>query len=88
MEATMYSENDYLQQDIAQEVYEIRVKGQLDPERSLWFDGLTVTHDGQDETILSGPLADQAALYGALLKIRDLGLPLVAVSRKSPLLSK
>jgi 2TM domain len=61
--------------------YQIRVKGYLDDERSMWFDGLTVIHEGQDETILAGPIADQAALHGVLRKVRDLGLSLEAVSR-------
>lgn len=63
------------------DIYQIRVKGYLDQERSSWFDGLTITHNEQGETILSGALIDQAALYGVLLKIRDLGLPLLEVTQ-------
>ena len=63
------------------EVYCIRVKGQLDPWWSDWFDGLTVVHEPNDEAVLIGPIADQAALHGLLTKIRDLGLPLIAISR-------
>ena len=62
------------------DIYQIRVKGYLDQERSSWFDGQTITHNEHGETILSGTLADQAALYGVLLKIRDLGLPLLEVT--------
>jgi hypothetical protein len=62
------------------ERYQIRVKGRLEPRWELWFDGLRLSID-QDTTILSGTLADQAALYGVLLKIRDLGLPLLSVQR-------
>jgi hypothetical protein len=62
-------------------IYEIRVKGHLDLARSAWFDGLTVTHTPDGETILAGPVQDQAALHGLLNKVRDLGLPLVAVNR-------
>ena len=59
---------------------EIRVKGQIDKQWSDWFDDLTLTHTDQDETILSGPVADQAALYGLIAKLRDLGLPLISVN--------
>ena len=61
--------------------YEIRVKGQLDARWSHWFDGLTITPGAHGEAVLTGPIADQAALHGLLMKIRDLGLPLVAVNR-------
>jgi hypothetical protein len=60
--------------------YEIRLEGLLDESWRDWFDGLTVTIT-TTETILSGPVPDQAALFGLLAKIRDLGLPLVAVKR-------
>lgn len=63
------------------ENYEIRVKGRLGPEWSAWFDGLTVTSQPGGETVLSGAIADQAALHGLLIKIRDLGLPLLSVRR-------
>ncbi len=66
---------------IQQEVYKIVVKGQLDSEWSEWFDGLTITPTGRGETILTGPLADQTALHGVLIKIRDLGLPLLSLVR-------
>jgi hypothetical protein len=59
--------------------YVIRVKGQLGPEWSDWFEGLTITAQANGETLLSGSVADEAALYGLLVKIRDLGLPLIAV---------
>jgi hypothetical protein len=62
-------------------VYEIRVRGGLESRWSDWFDGLTITPQGEDETLLLGPIADQAALHGLLAKIRDLGLPLVSVHR-------
>lgn len=61
------------------EIYQFRVKGYLDPERSEWFDGLTISHNEQGESILSGSIADQAALFGILTKIRDAGLALVEV---------
>ena len=66
---------------MAVEVYRITIKGHLDPEWSDWFDGLIVTQLDNGETILYGPLVDQTALHGVLIKIRDLGLPLLGLSR-------
>jgi ABC-2 type transport system ATP-binding protein len=63
--------------------YRIKVKGVLDARWATWFDGLTMTAT-QDETILSGPVADQPALHSLLIRIRDLGLPLVSVNRIEP----
>ncbi len=60
-------------------VYEIRLKGHLDVRWTTWFDDQTVTLDENGDTLLSGPIADQAALYGLLRKVRDLGMPLVSV---------
>ena len=62
--------------------YEIRLKGHLEPRWADWFDGLTLTQEGDGTTVLSGSVADQAALYGLLGKVRDLGLPLIAVNRR------
>ena len=59
---------------------EITVKKQIDSNWSEWFEGLTIQHTDQDETILSGLVADQSALYGLLTKLRNLGLSLVAVN--------
>lgn len=64
--------------------YCIRVKGQVGPEWPEWFDGMTITYDETNGTILSGQVVDQAALYGILNKIRDLGLPLLSVLREEP----
>ena len=61
--------------------YEIRVQGRLDQRWSTWFDGLTISYEGEDITVLSGSLVDEAALHGILIKVRDLALPLLAVSR-------
>lgn len=58
---------------------QIRVKGQIDERWSEWLDGLTITHTGEGETLLTGPILDQSALYGLMSKLRDLGLPLAAV---------
>ncbi len=59
--------------------YHITVKGHLDDHWSDWFEGLTITNGPNGEALLAGPVVDQAALHGLLVKIRDLGLPLVAV---------
>ena len=62
-------------------IYEITVKGSLDSTWSEWFDGLTVIAKGDGETVLVGRIRDQAALYGVLGKVRDMGLPLLSVVR-------
>jgi hypothetical protein len=62
-------------------VYEIRVEGRLTDQWSDWFEGLTITLGNDDETLLTGPVIDQAALYGLLKKVRDLGMPLISVQR-------
>ncbi len=64
--------------------YEIRTKGHLDPRWVAWFDGLSLTREDGGTTVIHGPLLDQAALYGVLLKLRDLGLPLVSVTQVGP----
>jgi len=61
--------------------YHIRVAGLLDPERAAWFDGFSISHTPNNETILSGLVRDQAALYGLLSRVRDLGLTLITVVR-------
>jgi len=61
--------------------YEIRLTGHLDDRWADWFAGLTITWEDNGETLLTGPVADQAALHGLLRKVRDLGLPLVSVLR-------
>ena len=61
-------------------IYEIRVRGVLDPQWSSWFDGLRVEEEaGRGETVIVGPVVDQAALHGLLTRVRDLGLPLLSV---------
>lgn len=62
-------------------VYQIRIEGQLGPQWADWFEGLAITLEENGDSLLTGPVADQAALYGLLKKVRDLGLPLVAVQR-------
>lgn len=64
--------------------YEIRVRGVLDRHWSGWFDGLQVSSDASGQTLIAGPVVDQAALHGLLAKVRDLGLPLLSIQRISP----
>lgn len=66
------------------EIYHIRVKGHLDSHWSQWFEGLTITEEGDGTSLLAGAVADQAALHGLLVKIRNMGLPLVSVNRVQP----
>jgi hypothetical protein len=66
------------------ERYEIRIKGHLDDKWADWFEGLTITREDNGETLLIGPVVDQAALHGVLRKVRDLGMPLLSVSRVRP----
>jgi len=62
-------------------VYQIRLKGHLDRQWTDWFEGLTITLEDNGETLLTGPVIDQAALHGLLRKARDLGMPLLSVQR-------
>lgn len=61
--------------------YEIRIKGHLDRRWMVRFDGLSMRLDPDGSTVISGPVADQAAPHGLLQQVRDLGLPLVSVVR-------
>jgi len=61
--------------------YQIQVRGTLDPRWSGWFDQLAISHDAEGNTLLAGLLSDQAALYGLINRLRDLGLTLLAVAR-------
>jgi hypothetical protein len=65
-------------------VYQIRIKGHLGGQWTDWFEGLAITLDQSGDTLLTGPVVDQAALHGLLRKVRDLGMPLVSVSPVEP----
>jgi hypothetical protein len=69
-------------------VYQIKIEGHLGRQWTDWFEGLTITLEDNGETLLTGPVIDQAALYGLLKKVRDLGLPLISVNRVDPLQAK
>jgi hypothetical protein len=73
------------QQDADQPlVYQIRVKGHLGHQWADWFEGLTITLEDNGNTLLTGPVVDQAALHGFLKKVRDLGTPLISVTGIEP----
>jgi hypothetical protein len=59
--------------------YQIRMKGHLGPNFADWFEGMTITLTDNDETLLTGVLADQAALHGVLKRVRDLAIPLISI---------
>ena len=61
--------------------YEIRLKGHLEARWAAWFDGLSLTKESDGTTVIRGSVTDQAALHGLLSKVRDLGLPLIAVTQ-------
>jgi hypothetical protein len=65
-------------------VYQIRIKGHLGQQWTDWFEGLTITLEDNGDTLLTGPVIDQAALHGLLKKVRDLGMPLLSVNRVEP----
>ena len=62
-------------------IYQIRIEGHLNCDWAAWFEGLIVTIKKNGDTLLTGPVVDQAALYGLLRKVRDVGLPLISVTR-------
>jgi hypothetical protein len=65
-------------------VYQIRIKGHLDRRWTDWFEGLTITLEDNGDTLLTGPVVDQAALHSLLRKVRDLGMPLISAIRVKP----
>jgi hypothetical protein len=80
MSNALHSHMDSIQTTI----YHIRIKGHLGHQWTDWFDGLTITLDENGDTLLTGPIIDQAALHGLLKKVRDLGMPLLSVNRVKP----
>ncbi len=62
-------------------IYQIRIKGHLGSQWRDWFEGMTITLEEDGETLLTGPVVDQAALHGLLKRVRDLGMPLLSVNR-------
>ena len=77
---TTTTENHVCQTSMERRSYQIIVKGHLDHQWSEWFEGLSITHGEDGTTVLAGPIADQAALHGLLVKIRNLGLPLISIN--------
>ena len=65
-------------------IYQIRIEGHLGQQWTDWFGGLTITLEDNGESLLTGPIVDQAALHGLLKKVRDLGMPLISVNRFHP----
>jgi hypothetical protein len=65
-------------------VYQIRIKGHLGRQWTDWFGGLAITLEDNGETLLTGPVVDQAALHGVLKKVRDVGMPLLSISPVTP----
>ena len=81
----MSNEIQYEESERAQPlVYHIRIQGHLGREWTDWFEGLTIRRTDNGDTLLSGPVVDQAALHGLLRKVRDLGMPLLSVSCIEP----
>lgn len=64
--------------------YAIRVRGHLDDRWAAWFEGFRLSREDNGDTVLTGPVVDQAALHGLLRRVRDLGMPLVSVARVRP----
>lgn len=65
-------------------IYLIRIQGHLGPQWADWFEDMTITLEPDGDTVLTGPVVDQSALYGLLRRLRDIGLPLISVTRASP----
>jgi hypothetical protein len=70
-----------IEMDTKAKQYEIRIEGHLGPSVAVWFPGLVIYQETNGDTTLSGPIVDQAALHGVLMRIRDLGLVLISVHR-------
>jgi hypothetical protein len=66
-------------------VYQIRIRGHLSARWTVWFEGVTISLEEGGDTLLTSEIVDQAALYGLLKKVRDLGMPLLAVNPIDPI---
>ena len=66
------------------DIYQIRIEGHLDDQWTDWFEGLAISLEENGDTFLTGPVIDQAALFGLLKKVRDLGMPLISLDRIEP----
>jgi hypothetical protein len=73
--------NDHTSTEDKPERYTICIQGHLDDRRAEWFEGMTITREADGTTLLTGKVVDQAALHGLLRKVRDLGMPLLSVTR-------
>lgn len=80
----MTDESDPESEKAQLQIYQIRIKGHLPHAWTDWFAGLTMTALANGDTLLTGPVVDQAALYGVLRKVRDIGMPLLAVNGVKP----
>jgi hypothetical protein len=80
----MSDQQTFAEEHDQHQCYEIRLKGHLDDRWAEWFEGLTITLEDNGDTLLAGPVIDQAALHGLLRKVRDLGLSLLSVSPVEP----
>jgi hypothetical protein len=80
----MFDQTNFKIEPHEETVYRIRVQGHLGTQWAEWFGGLAITLEENGDTSITGPVPDQAALHGLLKKVRDLGMPLVALNRLEP----
>jgi hypothetical protein len=76
----MSSEINHKSDPVPTQIYQIRIKGQLDTGWTDWFEGMAITQEDNGIALLTGPVIDQSALHGLLKKVRDLGMPLLSVN--------